>query len=671
MGGHNIYNCSSLVRLRLQASMWSLRLISLFCAYASAEPPRYWPRFGGTRQVSTLDGEWSFGFIDGGDGSSPGFDAMNPSFEPSQNLTPNKTSVPGCMDNVAGGAPGYMGPRGTGFYRTLFRGPAQGIGVWLQFQACSFYCRVWVNGKEVGEHLAGGYVAFYLDVSTDMIRASQDNELFVLADNRYNHTTAPMHTGGDFWHYGGLMRSVELHHMATAGESVVWRAYVQPNGGDMYSGHPQVTHPTSVDVHVEMSNQLSGPIRLALTFDDGSPSMVDTHATSGSVRLKNLTVPNPKSWSPQNPQLHTLKVSYNGGSVTERFGLRTFGVDKNARLTVNGEVLKLVGWNHHTQWPVTAASPTDEQIDADVALLKKGNANYVRGAHYPHDPRMLDRLDEAGILFWSETIGPSVSVENTLDWDFFMKYQLQQLQEMLDNALNHASIFTWGWFNEGPTDHKEACPAYEACSNYSRTRDPTRFNTWADDKDLKGLCYEHTSLISFNNYPGWYNRPGDKTAPESYWNQMANTVRGWEKPLIISESGAGGIFEWSNNDTDAKWTLNYQSEIISSDVQVAIVNANISGISLWHFYDFKVDNCGAHWPCKGGGQENNTHCDYNHSPPTTFEELASKGPPNCTSIIVNNRPGGENHKGTLDFWRRPKPVFTVVADKYKNANANQ
>ena len=33
-----------------------------------------------------------------------------------------------------------------------------------------------------------------------------DNELFVLADNRFNHTTAPMHTGGDFWHYGGRLR---------------------------------------------------------------------------------------------------------------------------------------------------------------------------------------------------------------------------------------------------------------------------------------------------------------------------------------------------------------------------------------------------------------------------------------------------------------------------------
>ena len=33
-----------------------------------------------------------------------------------------------------------------------------------------------------------------------------------------------------------------------------------------------------------------------------------------------------------------------------RFGLRAFGTDQNARLTINGKVTKLVGWNHHTQW---------------------------------------------------------------------------------------------------------------------------------------------------------------------------------------------------------------------------------------------------------------------------------------------------------------------------------
>jgi len=46
---------------------------------------------------------------------------------------------------------------------------------------------------------------------------------------------------------------------------------------------------------------------------------------------------------------------------------------------------------------------------------------------------------------------------------------------MLDASLNHASIMAWVWFNEGPSQHEEACPAYAACAAYVRARDPTRF----------------------------------------------------------------------------------------------------------------------------------------------------------------------------------------------------
>ena len=71
------------------------------------------------------------------------------------------------------------------------------IGCWLglairccarftSLQACSFYCRVFVNGKEIGDHRAGGYVAFHLDVPAATLAsaggtdAGADNELFVL-----------------------------------------------------------------------------------------------------------------------------------------------------------------------------------------------------------------------------------------------------------------------------------------------------------------------------------------------------------------------------------------------------------------------------------------------------------------------------------------------------------
>ena len=163
----------------LFSQMRLLPIHSIATAWAP-DAPRYWPKYGGSRQVRLLDGAWRYGFIDGWDS---GFDSMNASFRPSDGATPNMTSVPSCMDVVAGGAGGYLGPRGVGLFRTSFRSPAAGSAVRLQFQSCSFYCRVWVNGREVGDHLAGGYVAFALDVPADALSpdGGGENELFVLA----------------------------------------------------------------------------------------------------------------------------------------------------------------------------------------------------------------------------------------------------------------------------------------------------------------------------------------------------------------------------------------------------------------------------------------------------------------------------------------------------------
>ena len=85
-----------------------------------------------------------------------------------------------------------------------------------------------------------------------------------------------------------------------------------------------------------------------------------------------MTSPSPRVWKGvADPQLHTLNVSVGGGTVMERFALRWWDTDASGRLTLNGDVIKLHGWNHHTQWPDTGAAPTDAQLDADLALLLK------------------------------------------------------------------------------------------------------------------------------------------------------------------------------------------------------------------------------------------------------------------------------------------------------------
>jgi hypothetical protein len=402
---------------------------------AAVTPPRYWPRYGGARAVTTLDGDWATGQLGSIDQPPKNFDSMAPSFGPSspEAATPNRTAVPACVDNTP---PGYLGYRGVTFYRTTFdydlaSAPAvlqfqvggwwvgwgcgidravmpmvrSGVWVWLggraggsghgdvvcavssvsfrwlarqlpfapRFllllrhapwlsysfaapfvsslvgvrQACSFYCRVWVNGMEVGDHRAGGYVAFALPVPSAAAASggnSTSNELFVLADNRFNSTTAPMHTGGDFWHFGGIMRSVELHTLpsptAVAPGGWPWRAYVLP------------TSLSSVNVTIQLTDHsYSGDVEVSLSFDGASQAEQEEQqrhqqqtatgkqeqvaavskqqqqlaasptttamtltttatAVNGSVALGTVAVPKPTVWSTTNPQVRSLPCGF-------------------------------------------------------------------------------------------------------------------------------------------------------------------------------------------------------------------------------------------------------------------------------------------------------------------------------------------------------------------------
>ena len=192
----------------------------------------------------------------------------------------------------------------------------------------------------------------------------------------------------------------------------------------------------------------------------------------------------------------------------------------------------------------------------------------------------------ASVHAFTETLGPSVSVANLQD-DYFLKAQNQQINEMLDSAFNHASVAFWGFFNEGPSNHEEAYQGYKASSDAIKARDTSRFITYASNhRPPNDKCYGVATVISYNGYPGWY----DSREPEEYWNSLASDLHSGiypcalGKPILISETGAGGIFEWKRNRTAAKWTLGYQADIVSRDVATAIKNVNISGIALWHFF---------------------------------------------------------------------------------------
>ena len=639
--------------------------------------PLYWPKFDGDRLVQMLDGIWNTSRIGSIDHPPPRtFDSMSKDFDPTPIDTEEQVPIPSTLDATPIGHPGY---RGVSFFRRVFEFDLSN-GARIQFQSCSFYCRIWINGVELGEHRTG-YNAFWLDVppiDSEEEMHSHHHEIFVLVDNRFNRTTAPLHTGGDFYEYSGIMRSVEVHSIPPKVTSAVlvccfclsfveahclflkFLPFLHLNSSFLQSyqdwpwrlyAFPKTLTSVQLELHLFHSDIPAKLVENILVgFDDGPRQSMSGIAKSGIVDLGIHEVPNPKTWGTTDPHLHTVQVEMNGAIVSERFGLRLWRIE-NARILLNGETLMLHGWNHHTQWPDTGASPTDQQLDDDIKLLKEGGANFVRGAHYPQDPRWLDRLDENGFVMWCETGFPGMSVKDLND-PYWRYYQAQQMNEMLDNAMNHASIALWAFFNEGPSNSVDSCDAYQENSDIIHTRDPTRFVTYASNHDGNDKCFAVVDVVSHNGYPGWYVF---NAHPTDYWGRIANKLQDGSnpdtkgKPFIISETGASGIYEWDNNETAVPWTLKYQTQVIAEDVDVALANTNISGISLWHFFDFKVDD---KW-------ENNTYCDY----------LPNVDPPTCGYIYANvsqrgGRPGGANHKGSLDFWRRKKPIFDIVSAKY-------
>lgn len=620
-------------------------LVLVFVLTVHGWPTRepFWPHYP-LRHIQVLDGHWSFNFAED----------VDPLKVSPQNIkTPEIVSVPHSFDVAP---PGVLGRRGTAFYRTTFVVSSRQAPLMLYFTACSFYCRVFLDDEFIGEHRAGGYQPFWISALSGSAK-STTREIFVVVDNRFNSTLAPTHTGGDFYFFGGITRSVVVHELS----SLSFIRQVETFTTDYEKG--------KIDIRVVLEGvpASQNTVLFKLSYDDAPNStQVTVPVESGVAWIKGASVPFPQRWSIEYPNLHTVKVTFLDShskvvdAVQVRFGLRIVSTKFESgipRIAINNKVVKLRGVNRHTMWPDTGAALTLNQIAIDVELLIDLGANYVRGAHYPQDPRFLDLCDEVGIVIWEETLGPGVSLQNTTN-PYFMKYQIQSANEMIDASINHPSVIFHGFFNEGPSSHTKACEGYATMASTIRNRvhsPPSRLVTWASDKRTRDVCLHHADVISFNAYPAWYDTPLNLTYIDVFWKSQVEWAKSkWpHKAFTISETGGGGVYEWMNRTGLIFWSQEYMADVVGIESRFGVSEQYVSGITLWQFADIKAND---------GAQRDCGQCSYKPHPPSLSV------PWDCAYISVQcGRPGGENHKGQVDFWRRKKLAFRAVR-KHFNLN---
>jgi len=550
------------------------------------------------RKTESLDGIWDFAWL--------GADA--PKLEAVQfgDIAYGEiAAVPGCFD----AAPKYAGKRGVAAYRRCVAAPG-GTMLRLRIGALGLRGRILWDGRELGLN----ELPYSLQEYTFDSGEGDCHELAILIDNRLDFNDTPLfHYFYDFYGYGGIYRSVELETL--------------PEG--VRFGRVRVE---TLDCagKVRLSGRLSGgPAELSAGFDGAKPERIDA-AFDGETFSFETTLPDPTLWSPDAPNLHTVTLKAGNDAIVERFGLRTVRCEKG-EILLNGEPVRLYGYNRHDAHPQFGPAMPDELWIEDLQILRDMGCNFIRGCHYPQSQRFLDLCDQLGFLVWEESLGWGDNVDVQSD-PKFRRLQVVQTVNMVEASINHPSIVLWGFMNEAGDDKEVGASLLRELAAAVRSVDCSRPVTNATMHIRTALALDAFDVISFNIYPGWYEgantadpRPLDRIAPtlDEILGRL-DTPELRDKPVIISEIGAGGIYNWRDRIAGI-WSEEYQADYLDTVCTYFEQRPRVNGLALWQFTDGRTYAAGG----------------------------------------VLGRPRAFNNKGTLDEYRRPKLAYDVVKKHFR------
>ncbi|WP_209618608.1 LamG-like jellyroll fold domain-containing protein [Saccharothrix coeruleofusca] len=311
----------------------------------------------------------------------------------------------------------------------------------LNFGAVDYRATVYVNGKQVTQHV-GGYGAFSADI-TDALHRRGPQEIVVGVEDLADATWQPV----------GKQRLVPDRGIFYTGASGIWQTvWLEP---------VSKAHVRSLDMTPDVDTST-----LALTVQTSEPDLtadvtVKDHGkvvtrTSGKAGTKmDVRVPRAKLWTPDSPFLYDLEVTLKRRGkpvdrVSSYFGMReigtTTGEDGRQRITLNGRVLFLMSTLDQGYWPDGIyTAPTDQALRFDLAEHKALGFNTVR-KHIKVEPdRWYYHADKLGLLVWQDM--PSTRPGRP-PADAQRQFE-EELREMVRQKKNWTSIIGWVPFNEG------------------------------------------------------------------------------------------------------------------------------------------------------------------------------------------------------------------------------
>ncbi|MFF4896052.1 glycoside hydrolase family 2 protein [Streptomyces sp. NPDC001068] len=507
----------------------------------------------------SLDGTWEFGYDDAREGEREAWFSEPGGGGSDREPFDREITVPFPPEAPASGI-GETAPHPVVWYRRRIPHDVLAVGdghrSLVHFGAVDHRAKVWLDGRQVAEHV-GGQTPFTADVTDALLPGADEHVLVVRAEDDPADLAQPR--GKQDWQD----RPHAVWYERTTG---IWQTvWTETVPGLHITDLAWIPDPArGVEAEITLAAAPSAPVAVEIVLShDGEPLAESTSVVRTPRGRVELVVPALRNgidredllWSPERPTLIDARVTVRDAgtsavldTVDSYVGLRSAGVGRGAFLLNDRPYYVRSVLNQGYRPDTLIANSGTAELRREVELIKAMGFNAVRIHQKAEDPRFLYWADRLGLLVWGETgaayeYGTEAVELLTREW-----------LDLVRRDRSHPSIVTWVPVNEswGCSDiaNDRAQQAYTvALANLTRALDPTRpvmsNEGWEHtDSDIMGV-HDYSSdpeLLTrrYGDAAGFealLSSPGPAGRTLSLDPRQTGRYHSGEAPLMVTEFG--------------------------------------------------------------------------------------------------------------------------------------
>lgn len=429
-----------------------------------------------------------------------------------KNITFNKTiNVPYPVESYASGIEYDLSGDEVLIYHKSFEYLSTKEKTILHIDGADNHTVVYLNGERVGENI-GGYLPFSFDVSR-LIRKTNDLIVIVSDNLDFNYP------------YG--KQSKESHGIWYTKCSGIWKSvWLESVDSDAITKIKIDTDIDKKELKIDFFKEEKASIKII--FNDELIRKIDEYKSNEVIKFDSINL-----WSPEEPNLYDLVISYKDDSVKSYFAFRKISVVEHNGFKVfalNNKPYFMHGLLDQGYYPESLlAISSIETLENDLKKIKEYGFNTLRKHIKIEEEIWYYLCDKLGIIVWQDFVNsfkynfffdsalPTIGLKGKSlkiasykreAKDFFINHSI----ETIEYLYNHPSIVLWTIFNEG----------------------------WGqfETKKVYDLIKVHDETRIFDSASGWFNDHKEREIESKHiYFKPIKIKKTYDKPLVISEFG--------------------------------------------------------------------------------------------------------------------------------------